>query len=70
MAKFASSVVDTGGYFAAGVIDTAGKFATGVVDTGGAPWLANISVLFKLWNYLIYFSGMIFMEKISDALGP
>jgi hypothetical protein len=42
VAKFAHSVVDTGGKFATGVLDTGGKdiggkFATGVVDTGGAP---------------------------------
>jgi hypothetical protein len=34
VAKFASSVVDTGSNFAAGVFDTSGKFAT---NTGGAP---------------------------------
>ncbi len=32
VAKFAASVVDTGGKFATGVADNAG-----VVDTGGAP---------------------------------
>jgi hypothetical protein len=47
MAKFAASVVDTGGNFAAGVVDTGGKFATGVADTGGAPLLANISANFR-----------------------
>jgi hypothetical protein len=29
VAKFAASVVDTGGNFAAGIVDTGGKFATG-----------------------------------------
>ncbi len=33
--------------FAAGVVDTGGKFAAGVVDTGGAPWIANISTIFR-----------------------
>jgi hypothetical protein len=33
--------------FAASVIDTGGNFAAGVVDTGGAPWLANISANFR-----------------------
>jgi hypothetical protein len=37
VAKFAPSVVDTGGKFAAHVLDTSCKFATGVIDTGGAP---------------------------------
>ncbi len=42
VAKFAVSVVDTGGKFAAGVVDTGGNFATGgKFDTGGAPCLAN-----------------------------
>jgi hypothetical protein len=36
VAKFSTSVVDTGG-----------KFAAGAVDTGGAPWLANISANFR-----------------------
>jgi hypothetical protein len=47
VAKFAASVVDTGGKFAAGVIDIGGNFATGVIDTGGAPFPANISVNFR-----------------------
>jgi hypothetical protein len=29
--------------FAASVVNTGGKFATSVIDTGGAPSLANIS---------------------------
>jgi hypothetical protein len=37
VAKFAASVVDTGGKFAASVVDTGGNFAAGVFDTGGAP---------------------------------
>jgi hypothetical protein len=37
VAKFAASVIDTGGKFAAGVVDTGGKLDTGVVETGGAP---------------------------------
>ncbi len=50
---FATGVTDTGGKFttdvgdAAGIVDTGGKFATSVVDTGGAPWFANISVIFR-----------------------
>ena len=46
VAKFAASVVDTGGKFATNVIDTDGNFAAGVVDTGGAPLIANISANF------------------------
>jgi hypothetical protein len=45
--KFAASVVDTSGSFATVVIDTSGKFATGVVDVSGALWLANISRNFR-----------------------
>ncbi len=37
VAKFAASVLDTGGKFAAGVIDTGSNFAASVVHTGGAP---------------------------------
>ncbi len=42
VAKFAASVIDTGGKFAAGVLDTGGNFSArivviDVVDTGGAP---------------------------------
>jgi hypothetical protein len=33
--------------FAASVVDTGGKFATGVVDTGGQPLAANISANFR-----------------------
>jgi hypothetical protein len=32
--------------FAASVVDTGGKFATGVIDNGGGPSLANISANF------------------------
>ncbi len=44
VAKFAASVVDTGGKFATGVIVTSGNFAAGVVDTGGkfANFLKNL----------------------------
>ncbi len=60
-----TSVIDTGGKFAASIVDTrgkfasdinnisgaSGKFATGAVDTSGAPWLLNISRIFKqIWN--------------------
>ena len=48
MAKFAASVVNTGG-----------KFASGVVDTGGQPWAANISENFlkKFETALKVYSG-------------
>jgi hypothetical protein len=33
VAKFAASLIDTGGKFAADVVDTSGKFATGINNT-------------------------------------
>jgi hypothetical protein len=47
VAKFAASVIETGGKFSAGVVDIRGRFATGVIDTGDAPVLANISANFQ-----------------------
>ena len=47
MAKFATSVFDTGGNFSAGVVNTSGRFATGVADTSDAPLLVNISANFR-----------------------
>ncbi len=52
--KFAASIVDTGGKFASDINNISGacgEFATGAVDTSGAPWLLNISRIFKqIWN--------------------
>ncbi len=47
VAKFDANVVDTGEKYATGVVDIGGKFDAGVIDTGGAPWLANVSAIFR-----------------------
>ncbi len=61
VAKFAASVVDTGGNFATGVIDTGGKFAF------------NSSVIFLpvlKSPTQIGFDGIINLETEFSCLGP